>query len=293
MEILIAIAIVALIGLIIGLGLSIASTYMAVPTDERVEQLTAAMAGINCGACGYANCEAYATAIASGEETRLTLCSPGGPSTVEKLAAITGQAGGTFRQTVAVVKCQGSTKYTGSIADYDEPQSCSSLNQLQYGNMACDDGCLGLGECVEACPYDSIYMDHGVARVNPYTCTGCQICVKTCPKHLFAMVPIDELNAVVLCSNTEKGATTRKNCSVGCIGCRLCVKACEYDAITVTDNLATIDPDRCTACGKCIDVCPSHCIVMGPKDLVPEVHPHEGDPQLPPALVNLKKEQSA
>lgn len=43
-------------------------------------KLMAAMAQLNCGSCGYL-CQTYAEAIASGEESNLTLCSPGGKET--------------------------------------------------------------------------------------------------------------------------------------------------------------------------------------------------------------------
>ena len=40
----------------------------------------AAMAQLDCGCCGYM-CQTYAQAIADGEETKLTLCAPGGKDT--------------------------------------------------------------------------------------------------------------------------------------------------------------------------------------------------------------------
>ena len=50
--ILFAVIIVAGIGLVAGLGLSIASIVMAVKVDETVENLRAELPGANCGACG-------------------------------------------------------------------------------------------------------------------------------------------------------------------------------------------------------------------------------------------------
>src|SRR6266542_3025363 len=53
--------------------------------DKPIERrLMAAMAQLNCGACGYA-CKTYAEAIASGEEKDLTRCAPGGRETAKKL----------------------------------------------------------------------------------------------------------------------------------------------------------------------------------------------------------------
>ena len=51
--ILMAVLIVSVIGLIAGLGLSIASKVFAVPVDEKAEALRECLPGANCGACGY------------------------------------------------------------------------------------------------------------------------------------------------------------------------------------------------------------------------------------------------
>ena len=78
----------------------------------------------------------------------------------------------------------------------------------------------------------------------------------TCPKGLIEMLPVDSVNAAVLCKNHDKGAVTRKECTAGCIGCMKCVKACESGAVTVESFCAKVDPDKCTGCGKCAEQCP-------------------------------------
>jgi sulfite reductase (NADPH) flavoprotein alpha-component len=53
--------------------------------------LMAAMAQLDCGACGYL-CKTYAEAIAGGSERSLTLCAPGGKATAAKLKEILARA---------------------------------------------------------------------------------------------------------------------------------------------------------------------------------------------------------
>ena len=61
--IIIAVVIVSVIGLIAGLGLAVASKVMAVPVDEKAEEIQAALPGANCGACGFSGCSGYASAL--------------------------------------------------------------------------------------------------------------------------------------------------------------------------------------------------------------------------------------
>ncbi|MDQ1353458.1 MAG: H+/Na+-translocating ferredoxin:NAD+ oxidoreductase subunit, partial [Acidobacteriota bacterium] len=72
---------------------------------------------------------------------------------------------------------------------------------------------------------------------------------------------IENKRVWINCVNKEKGGVAMKNCKVACIGCGKCVRECPENAISLNDNLATIDPVKCTACEKCIPVCPTNAIV--------------------------------
>ncbi|GAA5507165.1 sulfite reductase subunit alpha [Novipirellula caenicola] len=60
------------------------------PLDRK---LMAAMAQLDCGSCGYV-CQTYSEAIASGEETNLSLCSPGGKETKQMIKKLLKESGG-------------------------------------------------------------------------------------------------------------------------------------------------------------------------------------------------------
>ena len=56
-----------------------------------------------------------------------------------------------------------------------------------------------------------------------------------------------------------------KSCQYACIGFSDCAKICPFGAITMDeDNLPQIDESECTACGKCIKICPKDVLVLTP-----------------------------
>ncbi|NLB79404.1 MAG: 4Fe-4S binding protein [Clostridiaceae bacterium] len=46
-----------------------------------------------------------------------------------------------------------------------------------------------------------------------------------------------------------------------CSGCGSCVDVCPVEAITVND-VAVVDPEECTDCGSCVDECPEEAIEL-------------------------------
>lgn len=261
-EVLLAVLIVAGIGLIVGVGLSVASALLAVKKDEKEEAIRACLPGANCGACGFSGCDGYAAALAKGEAESVSLCAPGGQAVAEELGALLGKEAESMTPVAAVVRCGGDCHLAKEKLRYAGIESCKAASQLFGGHKACQYGCLGYGDCVKACPYQAIFLCNGVARVNPAECRACRKCVSVCPKGVITMLPTDRLQAVVLCRNTDKGAETHKQCNAGCIGCGKCMRTCENGAITVENFLARVDADKCTGCGKCKDACPIHCIEM-------------------------------
>ncbi len=260
MDIVTPVLIIAVIGAVSGLGLAIASKLFAVPVDFRVEELTELLPGANCGACGYSGCRGYAEALVEGE-AKNGKCSPGGADAAHKVAQFLGQGEAAVEYKTALVHCMGTHDNTEDRMVYQGLSSCNAASQLFGGVTACAWGCMGLGDCADVCEYGAITVCNGVASINPEKCTGCSKCVQTCPNHLIAFVPLKR-QAVIRCSNCDKGAQARKVCKVACIACMRCVKVCEANAISVVNFNATVDAEKCTGCGKCVDVCPQKCITF-------------------------------
>lgn len=247
------------LGILFGLVLGVADKKFSVEVDERVSAVRAAVAGANCGACGYAGCDGYAEAVVRGE-AKANACTPGGEKTAKAIAAIMGVRADALEPMVARVRCQGTRENVTVRYDYSGIPSCRAAGGLAGGPTACEFSCVGLGDCVNRCPFGAISMIQGVAVVNDDVCTGCGMCVDTCPRGIIQMLPKDQ-TIVVLCRNEAIGRIARLQCKTACIGCKRCEKQCPSDSIHVVNGVAIIDETTCTRCGACILVCPMHCIV--------------------------------
>ena len=230
-----------------------------VPVDETAAALREVLPGANCGGCGFAGCDAYASAMAEDRDMPCNKCPVGGPAVAAKLAAILGVEAGSEDRKVAVVMCNGNKDVSKSLLEYQGPKSCKAAKQLFGGLKECQFGCLGLGDCVDACNYDSIRVINGVAKVDRDACVACGACAKACPQSLIRISPVKNM-VICHCHSTDKGGVTRKACEVGCIGCKKCESVCKFDSVHVTDNLAFINPDTCKNCGACAKVCPTGAI---------------------------------
>ena len=257
--IIIATVVVAMVGIVIGVALVYTGRKFAVEVDEREVAVREALPGNNCGACGFAGCDALAAAIAKGEAPA-NGCPVGGQPVADAIAKVMGVEAGAAAKKVAFVRCDGNCDHTSQNANYIGIRDCVSAQTSGINMWPCDYGCTGLGSCTKVCPENAIHVIDGVAVVDPEACVGCGLCVKTCPKKLIELVPYEQ-KVFVRCMNKDRGPAVKKACSIGCIGCRICTKQCQDDAIHVDDNLAHIDYSKCTNCGKCAAKCPQKTIL--------------------------------
>lgn len=127
-------------------------------------QLQALLAGTQCTKCGYANCAAYAEALATGATTNPALCAPGGPRIAQDLANALN---------LPLSACHPDTLSSSpEIAHIEEPS------------------CIGCTRCLSCCPTSAIVgATKHVHTVMPEMCTGCGLCVPLCPTHCITLHP--------------------------------------------------------------------------------------------------------
>lgn len=258
--ILTAMLVVGGVGIFVGLFLGVAAIKFKVEVNEKEAAVLEVLPGNNCGGCGYAGCSGLAAAIAKGEAA-VNQCPVGGEAVGKKIAEIMGVEAAETRRMVAFVACQGDCDKAKADYEYTGIEDCRMLSFVPNGGpKTCNYGCLGYGSCVQACPFDAIHVENGVAVVDKELCKACGKCVEACPKKLISLIPYDAPYQVA-CSSKDKGPVAMKACDVACIGCALCKRNCPSNAVTVENFNATIDPEKCTGCGTCVEKCPKKCIV--------------------------------
>ena len=262
--ILTSIIVLGIIGIVGAAVLYVVAQRFFVKEDPRIDQVEALLPGANCGGCGRSGCRDFAVACVNADTLDGLSCPSSGTEVMKKIGEIVGLAAAETKPKIAVLKCNGTCDLRPSMARFEGAPSCAVLASLGTGESPCPNGCLGCGDCVEACPWGAMVMNRetGLPEVIEDKCVGCGACVKACPRQIIELRYKGPrgMRVYVACSNKEKGAVAMKYCKVACIGCGKCFKECTHEAITVANNLAYIDFEKCKLCRKCVPVCPTHAI---------------------------------
>ena len=139
-------------------------------TVAHVEAIDALLPQTQCQRCTYADCRAYAEAIASGEAD-INRCPPGGDATRHALFALLN-----LRDKASLILADDVDAYA--------PEHVALIDEA---------ACIGCAACLPVCPTDAIIgASKRMHTVIADECTGCELCLAPCPVDCITMEPIGE-----------------------------------------------------------------------------------------------------
>jgi len=218
-----AIAIMTGLGLFFASVLALAYRFLRVEEDPRLEVVEDLLPGNNCGACGEPGCAAFAGKLLGGE-VQPGKCTVASADTLEEIASFLGVDIGGEEKRIARLKCAGGSINARSLCDYQGMGSCRAAVVVDGGVLACNWGCLGLGDCHELC-------------------SACNDCVEVCPLDLFVLLP-ESHHLFVQCSSPLSGDNAVARCTVACDACERCALDAPPDTVEMVKGLPIVHYDR-------------------------------------------------
>lgn len=241
----------------IGLGaaaiLGVASKLLYVKEDPRIGRIEDSLPGANCGGCGFPGCSGAAAAIVAGKAPA-SVCIVADAETSAVVAGIMGQEVIEREPELAIRDCSGGTR-AADLFNYEGVLDCRAAHLLYGGSKSCPEGCLGMGSCARACPFDAIQMGpDGLPIIDPEQCKACGNCVDACPR---GVIGVSGMSARLLHlnQNTDCLAPCRQKCPAQINIPKYIeqIKAGDYDGAVMT--IKERNPLLVT-CGR---VCPRPC----------------------------------
>lgn len=233
-----AILLMGLTGLFLGAVIALFARFFKTPSDPKAELILELLPGANCGGCGKAGCADFAKSVAAGENPP-SRCPVSSAEQINAIALALGISPDAGERKRAVVRCGGDTLQTLRHLNYNGVADCAAAALIAGGPKGCRYGCLGLGSCVNACPFGAIEIANNLALVHRELCVGCGKCAEVCPRGVISLVSA-ESEVHVYCNSPEKAPEKRKVCKVGCIGCRKCARVAP-EKFTIQGFLASVN----------------------------------------------------
>ena len=275
------------LGVVLAVVLYFVAQKFKVEEDPRIDEVEKMLPGANCGGCGFAGCRAMSEALVKNDDIDSLYCPVAGGEVMKSIAGYLGKSAADKEPMVATMLCGGTCQKRPKVNHYDGALSCAVVNTFYVGESGCAFGCIGYGDCVNACKFGAMTLnpETGLVEIDPDKCTACGACVKTCPKNLIELRKKWPKNRAVYvaCRSKNRGSVVMKVCKAGCIGCGKCEKACPFGAITIDSYLAYINADKCKLCRKCVNECPTGAITLKNMERLPK------EPAAPKAAAPAEK----
>ena len=198
------------LGVVCAAILTAASRIFYVYEDPRIAEVEACFAGANCGGCGYTGCSAAAVAVVAGT-AEPSVCIVGGPESATRAAEVMGVEVGLAESPKSFNPCSGGLRAADKFV-YLGVNTCRAQATLSGGHRECSVGCIGLGDCVDACQFNALKIGpEGYPVVVEENCVGCGACETVCPKYVMKVKTMSERLMHFNCSD-DRLAPCRQTC---------------------------------------------------------------------------------
>lgn len=140
---------------------------LSVPISVTAAAIDALLPQTQCQRCSYADCRAYAEAIAAGEAD-INRCPPGGNATRRGLFTL-------------LERNDDACLTLADDVDAYAPEHVALIDEA---------ACIGCAACLPVCPTDAIIgASKRMHTVIADDCTGCELCIIACPVDCIALAP--------------------------------------------------------------------------------------------------------
>jgi Na+-translocating ferredoxin:NAD+ oxidoreductase RNF subunit RnfB len=235
-----SVSILAGVGLVFAIFIALAHWKLRVYEDPRIDAVAAMLPGANCGACGFPGCRGFAEQAVLGT-VKPAACNVIDDRGAAAIAKYLGVDAGEANRRVARLLCAGGTNVAVQQAEYRGLRTCAAASAVAGGGKACAWGCLGYGDCGEACSFGAIAMlPNALPQVDLALCTACGDCVDACPKGLFQILPLDQ-KLLVQCRSLIEGDEVLEICKVACTTCGKCVVDAAPGVVSISSGVAVVD----------------------------------------------------
>ncbi len=107
----------------------------------------------------------------------------------------------------AFVLCSCNKEFNIKPVNFNEKYSCFMVKELFGSGTDCKYACIGLGDCVKACPQNAISIINKTAVISDLCC-GCGICENKCPQNIIKLIEPNEFKSMKCACKEDENLTS-------------------------------------------------------------------------------------
>ena len=237
-----------------------------VEEDPRIDEVEKMLPGANCGGCGFAGCRGMADALVKQDDISALFCPVGGGDCMKAVAAYLGKsAAGKGAARWPPCAAAAPARSVPAPTSTTGPGRAPWRRRSMWARRAARSAASGSGTassvvCLRRHPHQS---RDGASRSRPRQMYGLRRLREGVSQNDYriAQEVAEEPGGVRVVRVEGQGRRGDEGLQGRVASAAASAqKVCAFGAITVENNLAYIDPQKCKLCRKCVNECPTGAI---------------------------------